>query len=355
MEDLVGKKVRGFKFEGDYSSNMNKHIGEIGEIISVSAVLKRVRIEFATASWSYPADQIEKHLVKELSKSFACTNTNQELWDKYIKWLNKEHNASIVGKSLDCPYYGIDKDGIVNNHSSKHDFDTILSLEEWDEIVNPKSKELPKSFACINTNQELWDKYISWFNTTYKLSIYGDSDVYPYYGITTNGVYGYHTSINFFDTILSLEEWNEMVNGTETKTEETMKNYTIKREQLKEIHDVACNSWKNTIEIYGIRNPFGNTIEITQTEVDGMFKAATVNQIPVLEGIFGKQTVDIDLSTGKVDGKGLFNNSGDLTNALITVRTHGHYKNKAFILNSDFNWNIWGDDNGQLCLVPTRK
>ena len=410
---------------------MNKHIGEIGEIISVSAVLKRVRIEFATASWSYPADQIEKHLVKELSKSFACTNTNQELWDKYIKWLNKEHNASIVGKSLDCPYYGIDKDGIVNNHSSKHDFDTILSLEEWDEIVNPKSKELPKSFACINTNQELWDKYISWlnkehtesfigysiacpyygidkdgivdnhsskdcfdtilsleewdeivnpkskelpksfackntnqelwdkyikwFNTTYNKDIYGDSDVFPYYGITTNGVYSYHTSIDFFDTILSLEEWDEIVNGTETKTEKTMKKYEITRQELKKIHDVACNAWKNTIEIYGIRNPFGNTIKFTQIEVDKMFGAAIPSQIPVLENIFGKQTAEIDLSTGKVDGKILFDINRKLTNALMCVRASGKYENIAFILNDEYNWDLVKDTNHQLCLVPTRK
>lgn len=280
-KDLIGKKVRGFKFEENdhipYNPKMDKHIGEIGVI--TCTIYDGYRIDFNSDYFYYPGDQIEKHLVKELPKSFACTNTNQELWDKYIEWLNKEHNGGFAGHSKACPYYGISINGEVNNFTSKHCFDTILSIEEWDEIVN----------------------------------------------------------------------------GTETKTEKTMKNYEITRQELKKIHDVACNSWKNTIEIYGIRNRFENTIEFTQTEVDEMFKAATPNQIPVLENIFGKQTAEIDLSTGKVDGKGLFNNSGDLTNALITVRTHGHYKNKAFILNNDFNWNIWGDDNGQLCLVPTRK
>jgi hypothetical protein len=218
-------------------------------------------------------------LVKTLPKSFACKNTNPELWDKYIKWLKKEHNGDFAGYSSYCPYYGIDKDGVVDNHSSKHDFDTILSLEEWDEIVN----------------------------------------------------------------------------GTETKKEETMKNYTITREQLQKIHDVACSEWKGTILGYSRRNPFGNTIEFIQEEVDGMFKAATLDQTPVLENIFGKQTAEIDLSTGFVDGKTLFDNNGNIENTLMCVRVGGTYKNKAFILDNGFNWNIWGDDNGQLCLVPTRK
>jgi hypothetical protein len=220
-------------------------------------------------------------LVKTLPKSFACKNTNPELWDKYIKWLKKEHNGDFAGYSSYCPYYGIDKDGVVDNHSSKHDFDTILSLEEWDEIVN----------------------------------------------------------------------------GTETKKEETMKNYTITREQLQKIHDVACSEWKGTILGYSRRNPFGNTIEFIQEEVDGMFKAATLDQTPVLEGIFGKQTREIDLSGGTVDGLELFIRSerATITNALMCVRSRGEYENKAFILNTGYNWDLVKDANDQLCLVPTRK
>ena len=108
-------------------------------------------------------------------------------------------------------------------------------------------KELPKSFACKNTNQVLWDKYISWLNTTYSEKFDGDSDMYQYYGITTNGFCDYHSSIIFFDTSISLEEWDEIVNGTQIKTEEVMKKYEIRRQELKKIHDVACNDWKEKI------------------------------------------------------------------------------------------------------------
>ena len=223
-------------------------------------------------------------------------------------------------------------------------------------LVETLPKTLPKSFACKNTNQELWDKYISWLNTTYSKDIYGDSDVYPYYGITTNGQYNYHSSIDFYDTILPLEEWNEIVNGTKTK-EINMKKYTITRDQLKSIHDVACGRWMEKITEYAGRNPFGNTIEFTQEEVDEMFKASSKAQTPVLEGIFGKQTREIDLSTGHVDGLKLFikGEGGTIDDTLMRVRSRCEYKNKAFLLNDQFDWKIVTDEVGCKCLVPTRK
>lgn len=63
-EDLIGKKVRGFKFEGDYNIVMDKNIGEVGTIIAVSPNRKRVMVKYVNYSWIYPTDQIENHLVK---------------------------------------------------------------------------------------------------------------------------------------------------------------------------------------------------------------------------------------------------------------------------------------------------
>ena len=136
----------------------------------------------------------------------------------------------------------------------------------------------------------------------------------------------------------------------------TNKNYySITREQLKSIHDVACGGWKEKITEYAGRNPFGDTIAFTQAEVDTMVKAATANQLPVLERVFGKQTREIDFSTGYVDGKVLFDTNGDLTNALMCVRSSGTYGNKAFILDETYNWQLEHDTNGHICLVSTRK
>ena len=251
---------------------------------------------------------------------------------------NKEFVVDFSHKSSDGEYIYFPKDA-----QGVFECDLILV------------KELPKSFGCTNTNQELWDKYIKWLNKEHDGSIAGESLTWPYYGISIYGELNNYSSKDAFDTILSLEEWDEIVNGPQTKKEETMKNYTITREQLKKIYDVACFDWKEKITEYAGRNPFGDTIAFTQTEVDEMFKAASLSQTAVLANIFGKQIHEIDLSTGGVDGKDLLSNNGNLTYALMCVRTVGKYANKAFVLNGEYNWELVKDNSNYLCLVPTRK
>jgi hypothetical protein len=343
MEDLVGKKVRGFKFEGDYNESMDKHIGEIGEIISVSAVLKRVRIEFATASWNYPVDQIEKHLVKEVMKKFKIGDRVQCV----------ENGAAIKSHALG---YKPGKKFIVD----------FIQKGKCEHIYFPKDdrgvyecdlilvKKLPKSFACTNTNQELWDKYIKWLNKKFNASVVGKSLDWPYYGISIYEELNNYSSEDAFDTILSLEEWDEIVNGTETKTKETMKNYTITREQLQKIYDVACSEWKETILKYSRRNPFGNTIEFTQTEVSEMFKAASLSQTAVLANIFGKQAEELNFKSDdinfKVDGISVFGESNKSGyDSFIGLPSTDKYKS-SFFLNTDYDWTL---DDG--VLTVTRK
>lgn len=60
---LIGKKVRGFRFEGDAGSEAIKQEGEIGtidEIFDCTALVK-----FGDNRYGYPLDQIEQHLVKD--------------------------------------------------------------------------------------------------------------------------------------------------------------------------------------------------------------------------------------------------------------------------------------------------
>ena len=340
MEDLVGKKVRGFKFEGDYSSKMNKHIGEVGEIISVSAVLKRVRIEFATASWSYPADQIEKHLVKEVIKKFKIGDRVQCVENGTA---NKPHALGYKpGKEFIVDF--IQKGKCEHIYFPKDD----RGVYECDLIL---VKKLPKSFACTNTNQRLWDKYIKWLNKKFNASVVGKSLDWPYYGISIYEELNNYSSEDAFDTILSLEEWDEIVNGTQTKTKETMKNYTITREQLQKIHDVACFDWKEKITEYAVRNPFGDTIEFTQTEVGEMFKAASLSQTAVLANIFGKQTEELDFVSDninfEVDGISVFgisNMQSDESFIGLPWNTHPN----SFFLNPDYNWTL---DDGVLTVT----
>jgi len=54
------------------------------------------------------------------------------------------------------------------------------------------------------------------------------------------------------------------------------------QEGLKEIHNIACKEWQQKIIDYANRNPFGDTVELTDKEVIQMYKAATTEQKVVL-------------------------------------------------------------------------
>lgn len=65
-----------------------------------------------------------------------------------------------------------------------------------------------------------------------------------------------------------------------------MNNQTITRENLKEIHNVACSSWKTKLENYAKRNPFDNEIYFTQEEINEMIQASDAAQVKVLKKFF---------------------------------------------------------------------
>jgi hypothetical protein len=128
-----------------------------------------------------------------------------------------------------------------------------------------------------------------------------------------------------------------------------MKTNTISRTDLGKIHNIACSTWKTKIENLGSRNPFSGTIELTQSEVDEMFKAATPSQRPTLVNIFGEQSNQIDLTElstieYKINGR-----------CILAVRSMGDYKDKGFYLDDAFKWEIVKDNYGQTVLIPTRK
>ena len=98
MNNLIGRKIRGFKFEDiniGYLPIIDSSIGEVGEI---SLVLDdRVRVDFKENSWYYPLDQIEKHLIPE-------ENEIPELGEGVLmevsdsKNFSKSHKRMVIGK-----------------------------------------------------------------------------------------------------------------------------------------------------------------------------------------------------------------------------------------------------------------
>ena len=216
-----------------------------------------------------------------------------------------------------------------------------------------ENKTLPKSFACTNTNQVLWDKYIAWLNKTYGLMLKGHAKLYPYYGILPNGDVNNWTP-DKFGVILTLEEWDEIVNGVKQETKIEVMNKTVKKSDLKKIHDVACTTWQGKIGQLAIRNVFGDTVELTQAEIDEMFKAANSVQTKVLEEVFGKQPEELDFQSStidfKVDGLDVFGTSNQHSSQAFIGLPAGCTVKSTFFLNPKYEWTLKNNT-----LTVTRK
>lgn len=74
MENLVGRKVKGFRFVGNnYDSDMDDYIGAIGEIKSVDNKFAIVMF-IDSECWQYPLSEIQQHLVNEYPKVMTVSD-----------------------------------------------------------------------------------------------------------------------------------------------------------------------------------------------------------------------------------------------------------------------------------------
>ena len=75
MKDLIGRKIKGFKFKDsyiEYPDQMDKHIGEVGKITDI--VCNSVKVVFKDNYWYYPLDQIQPHLIPETTTALNMSN-----------------------------------------------------------------------------------------------------------------------------------------------------------------------------------------------------------------------------------------------------------------------------------------
>jgi hypothetical protein len=81
------------------------------------------------------------------------------------------------------------------------------------------------------------------------------------------------------------------------------KKLTVKVTEVLKIHEVACSTWKETISSYLSRIDKDQNITFFPEEIKCMFKAFNINQLPMLEEVFGKEEVVIEydrLQTGSI-------------------------------------------------------
>ena len=110
MEDIIGKKVRGFEFEGypQFVDSMIRHNGKIGEIFTQEH--NRCNVSFEDESWNYPYPEILLHIIEEeekeldmenkelVGKTFTGFKFDDMKLDKYNRHSKFEGKEGIVEK-----------------------------------------------------------------------------------------------------------------------------------------------------------------------------------------------------------------------------------------------------------------
>jgi hypothetical protein len=232
----------------------------------------------------------------------------------------------------------------------------VKDLERLAKEQGMVSKELPKYWVVqCDTIHPDWHKVIDYLNTIDKGwggNIHGD-----YYGFDGSAIYnGTYASANLSafknnPTVLTIEEFVSLTN------QKISNMFKITREQLHSIHKIACSEWQTKIHRIAERFPFSNEIELSKEEVDQMFKAATANQLPTLEGIFGARPKDINLKSAtvnaQVDGINIFGNSdAKRDSAFISLPVTNSVGSNVFYLNRDYKWTY---DPANETLIVNRK
>jgi hypothetical protein len=321
-----------------------------------------------------PAGFLNTVTVLTLDEFFECffpTNTSQATTNQFpAKWCIKDGLSDSVTKFFNkngTSHYSGDTDSILHYpahngkclHTSILPDYTEISLAEFQEHVLGIKSNFPTKWTIRPTNETESVAVLTWFNANGERK-YGPGDEMDYYWHfpayePTNHCLKGRIFNSSYTEITFAEFQKHVLKETHIKTQPMTKTYQVKKAELEQIHGVACGEWKTRIAELTLRNPFGDCIELTQTEVDNMFAAATESQRTVLVGVFGEPNTEIDLSNAEFDGLLLFERAGNSCSTMISVRLGGELQNKAFYLNSNFTWEIKEDARGETCLVPTRK
>ena len=163
------------------------------------------------------------------------------------------------------------------------------------------------------------------------------------------------------DQIINLKQWRELT-SSQTKTETSMQ--TISRKNLGLIHDVACSTWKSTIEDWmKEQGVFLDEYTLTEEQVDKMFIASSDTQKTVLvkAGLKQSAPAKIDLTKSKFtspSGLEIENpitiNEGAWQMISLRYSANDKYDGSCYYLSSYFDWTIEQDGSATV-LVPKYK
>ena len=261
------------------------------------------------------------------------------------KLLDKDGNTSIFVSEIKGEL-SIDNIGIYTSwgyvyHNESKQWADIIKEEEFDMNTEEGKLAYVKKYYPIGT------KVISLYHKGNLELIISSTNFIPARrnGIQVDAKTRVGTPTSLLAVIYENGKWAEII-----KEETDMKTQKLSRKGLKEIHSVACPNWKDVLEHYGSRNPLEDYIELTQEEVNNMFKACIGEQLPIVSKYL-KQDDDGFLDFDNIIGSHYMFKGKQL----IDKRCFGKYEKNSFYLNNDYNWEITKDEHEELCLIPTKK
>lgn len=219
--------------------------------------------------------------------------------ESVIQWFNKKHNIS--------------------------DYKTF-TFKEWKEM---KENKFPEKWAILATEEnfkEISDFYVKHTNndSTYK----GDFWLNKYFHShnSMGNKINQMTEIGFSFVEKYVKEGFELINFEQfkehvlnQKSNKKMQKLIINANELLEIHNIACSSWKTKLTSYLQRLDSNQMISFNQKEVDEMFKAATADQKPTLIKIFGEKQNPIEWDKIKTGSKVMLKETGKICNTTKNV------------------------------------
>ena len=178
-----------------------------------------------------------------------------------------------------------------------------ISIDDFKALVTGK---LPK-YWIIDCSEKGSEKVVEYINNKYRTS-WTTSNNYVYFEVDGNSMCNGTNKwcdINSFkndpfllpveyvlDAIEKSKSLKEPINkepiNKESINDESINMQTITREQLKQIYDIACATWKTKLLDKASKNPLSNNINFTDEEVIEMFDAATTNQLMLLNKLFSR-------------------------------------------------------------------
>lgn len=147
------------------------------------------------------------------------TESSPQDWSRFVLWIKEEYEDSIDEES---DYIGLDENSAFEDSTPG---ENLIDINYFIDLLDDKPvtlTQLPKSFGVeCNINNPRWNEYIEYIRKNHNYDYSCDSD-WEYFGVDVYGRADRWDTDSYFEYILSVDEFFELVEGPREIT-----NYSI--------------------------------------------------------------------------------------------------------------------------------